>query len=916
MKLRQLKIDGFGKFNNQVIDIDPQNQLIFGENEAGKSSVYHFIRTILFGFPKKREMVRDFTPISGAVYGGKITFEDQVHGLVTVERYKEKNKGQAVVRLENGEVGTDSLLESILSPLTKETFDQIFSFQQEQLTELNQLNEIKLQHLLLAVGLTGSRRLSKMNDQFFKERQKLFKPSGRIPEINQRLRQLKKVDEQIALVEAQEGTYQQKRHQMGELTESIRAIEKEKEYQLELEKTILEQQKRFPMYIEWESLTREFSDEASASYSQIEAVKNELQNHAFLLRKEKELLESQSGYLETESPAYQFYLANQPVFDELLEEQLMVESLSERRALLEQQLGEYKESKETLFEKYRLSEKAVQVELSEEVEQEMLQLANEEEELIRQKVILTNEKSRLNIRNKDMDMALTTVENQLSPQTAPQKTPEAKAYNQKWFSGLAIAVAGLFLLLALVINKSWLYIPVIVLTAAGIYGFVTAKNPKKETDSTSKDVTKEDYLLQLSAADEVAHSLHELETQLEKVEQDEQELQAKKQEWAEHYGFSMKETMSLWLSRIPIYMQLQSIQEKEQEMLGNLEEIDRVLGSYGESLAFAKQWIPLENKSTKENFQAIKSFVNEQKRYLTDKAMTTSTEQNFQENLYSLRKEIADSTKQIMRQIDSPNVTTIEESKLWLKKQEMSEKGQSRKEELALSLDNYFDLTKHYTLVDINQHLIRVKNAIDSANEKINRHQNEYQSLKFELAQMEKNGSLDVLYQERENRLSVIKELSEEWMTYKIAEELTQDVFQYLSDQQLPALLATVTSYFKILTEGRYTKVTVKDGQLVVLDQEHRNWPLVQLSTGTKDQLYIAFRLGFVHLHHEDYGAPVIIDDGWLHFDKKRKLVLFRLLKGFSQRTQVLCLSSDEEVRAYYETQDLATVVIGKDESE
>ncbi|MEG2708692.1 MAG: AAA family ATPase, partial [Vagococcus sp.] len=311
MKLRQLKIDGFGKFNNQVITIDPQNQLIFGDNEAGKSSIYQFIRTILFGFPKKREMTRDFTPTSGAVYGGQLIFDDSVYGEVVVERYKEKNKGQATVRLENGEVGNESLLESLLSPLTRETFDHIFTFQQEQLLDLNQLNETKLQHLLLTVGLTGSQKLTKMNDRFLKERQKLLKPSGRIPEINQRLRQLKKINEQIALVESQEATYQEKQQEMTKLTKEIEQIETEKNYQSELEKTVLEQQKRFPMYIEWETLNREFSRETTVSATELVAIKEELANYEFLLRKEKELLESQTGYLETESPAYQFYVTNQ-----------------------------------------------------------------------------------------------------------------------------------------------------------------------------------------------------------------------------------------------------------------------------------------------------------------------------------------------------------------------------------------------------------------------------------------------------------------------------------------------------------------------------------------------------------------------------------------------------------------------------
>ncbi|MEG0286361.1 MULTISPECIES: ATP-binding protein [Vagococcus] len=916
MKLKQLQIDGFGKINNQIITIDPQNQLIFGANEAGKSTIYQFIRTILFGFPKKREMVRDFTPVNGAVYGGKITFENQIHGQVVVERYKEKNKGQASVRLEDGTTGSESLLEQMLSPLTKETFDQIFTFQQEQLTELNQLNETKLQHLLLSVGLTGSRRLTRMGDNFLKERQKLFKPSGRVPEINQKLRQLEKIEEQIAIVEAQEKTYQQKRHQMSELTEEITAIEKEKIYQQELEKTVLEQQKRFPMYIEWESLEKEFSEDGHVSERRLDEVRQELANYDFLLRKEKELLESQSAHLETESPAYQFYLENQRLFDDLLEEQLLVESLTERRQLLDQQLKEYQNSKQTLFEKYRLSEETLPVELAEDVEQEMLALAKEEEELVRQKVVLSNEKSRLSIRHKDVDYALTTVENQLTPYEGGKSETANMSSSIKWFSGLALAIALLFLMLALVIGKFWLYLVVIILAGAGVYGFIYTNKSKNNKAPLSKESAKEDYLLQLSMADEVAHSMHDIDTQLAEVDEKDVQLQAKKQDWADRYGFSMKETMTLWLSRIPIYLQLQNIQEKEEEMLGNLAEIDRVLESYKDSLSFAKQWVSIENKSVKESFHALKEFVNEQQRYLTDKAMATNNQQSFQEKLHDIRKEVASAKETVLSLIDSSKVTTVEEGKVWLKKQEMSEKSQSRKEELALSLEDYFDLNKRYQLVSINQHLIRVKNEIDRCHEKINQNQDTYQALKYELLQMEKNGSLDQLYQEKENRLSVIKDLSEKWMTYRVAEELTQDVFRYLSDQQLPALLATVTSYFKILTEGRYIKVFVREGQLMVLDNNQRKWPIIQLSTGTKDQLYIAFRLGFVHLHNEDYDAPIIIDDGWLHFDHQRKMVLFRLLKGFSQRTQIICLSSDESVRAYYEAQDLSLEKIGKDNLE
>lgn len=913
MKLRQLKIDGFGKFNNQVFDVYSENQLFFGENEAGKSTVYQFIRTILFGFPKKREILRDFTPVNGAIYGGKVIFEDKVYGKVTVERFKEKNKGQALVTLENGQTGNDLLLEKIIAPLTKEAFDQVFSFQQEQLSELNQLNEVRLQHLLLTVGLTGSERLTKMNDTFLKERQKLFKPSGRVPEINQKLRQLKKIEQQIEVVESQEATYQDKTRRMNTLTGLVEEAEKEKNYQSDLEKTILEQQKRFPMFIEWESLTKEFSENNQENASKLEEINQEVRNYRFLLGKEKELLESQGEQLETQSPAYHFYIENQQIFDELLDDQLAVESMTERRQLLEEQLLEYQESKETLYKKYRLSKEIVAINLSDDVEEEMMSLAKEEEELIREKVVLSNEKSRLVIRQKDMNYALTTVENQLSTDVKhPTKQGnKMDPLTQKMFSGLAIAVALLFLVLAVALGKTWIYLPVIILVGLGVFGFLTLGKTKTST-STPEEV-KEDYLLQLSESDEVEHSLYELENQLVGIETNLASLQNKKQDWSEAYGFSMKETMTLWLSRIPIYLQLQTIQEKEAEMTKNLAEIDRVLGSYSDLLSFAKQWIPLENRTPKESYQAMKHFVDEQQTYLKEQALSSNTHQSFQSQLNSLRNNLTDSKTKVLSMIDLPQVTTIDEALIWLKKQDLSKASQSRKAEIELSIESYFDLAKSYKLVEINQHLIRIKNKEDELAETISSYQDEFQALKYELGQMEKNGSLDTLYQQRENQLSVIRDLSDEWMTYKIAEELTQDVFQYLSDQQLPALLATVTSYFKILTDGTYLKVLVNNGQLYVRDNEQRRWSIIQLSTGTKDQLYMAFRLAFVHLHTEDYGAPVIIDDGWLHFDTKRKVTLFKLLSGFSKHTQVICLSSDQAVKAYFEAHDLSIVTIGKD---
>ena len=53
MKLLAVEIVGFGKWQQQKITFESGNQLLYGANEVGKSTLYQFIQAMLFGFPTK-----------------------------------------------------------------------------------------------------------------------------------------------------------------------------------------------------------------------------------------------------------------------------------------------------------------------------------------------------------------------------------------------------------------------------------------------------------------------------------------------------------------------------------------------------------------------------------------------------------------------------------------------------------------------------------------------------------------------------------------------------------------------------------------------------------------------------------------------------------------------------------------------
>ena len=54
MLIKKLTIDYFGKFKNREINLEQGINLIYGENESGKSTLHTFIKGVLFGIDPAR----------------------------------------------------------------------------------------------------------------------------------------------------------------------------------------------------------------------------------------------------------------------------------------------------------------------------------------------------------------------------------------------------------------------------------------------------------------------------------------------------------------------------------------------------------------------------------------------------------------------------------------------------------------------------------------------------------------------------------------------------------------------------------------------------------------------------------------------------------------------------------------------
>ena len=106
MKINYLKINGFGKLENKEINLENNINLIYGKNEAGKTTLLKFIAGMFYGISKNKNKkeIPDFErykPWSNQEFSGKIkyTLDDNTE----IEVFRDFSKKNPKIYNEKGE---------------------------------------------------------------------------------------------------------------------------------------------------------------------------------------------------------------------------------------------------------------------------------------------------------------------------------------------------------------------------------------------------------------------------------------------------------------------------------------------------------------------------------------------------------------------------------------------------------------------------------------------------------------------------------------------------------------------------------------------------------------------------------------------------------------------------------------------
>lgn len=155
--ISRLVVEGFGALSGlEISDIGPGLNVLLGPNEAGKSTLFDFMATMLFGIPARRADGRFHAPVHGGRHGGRLMLRDKEGGEWTLERFGPPKKSFSL-RRPDGSLGDEFDLRPLLGGANGELFRAVFAVDLDDLRQLDGMSSDEVREVLFSSSVLGQR---------------------------------------------------------------------------------------------------------------------------------------------------------------------------------------------------------------------------------------------------------------------------------------------------------------------------------------------------------------------------------------------------------------------------------------------------------------------------------------------------------------------------------------------------------------------------------------------------------------------------------------------------------------------------------------------------------------------------------------------------------------------------------------
>ena len=952
MRIIEATIYGFGKWKDETFSFDDNSlNIISGKNEAGKSTVHHFLLYVLFGLStKQREFYR---PKTGGALGGLLVVQSAKFGRATLERVDDLRHGEVVCRLSNGEEHGEDWLNDQLSGTNRNVFESIFSFTAADLLNLRQIDGHELGEVLLNIGLTGSDQIYQTEKWLTKNVNDLFRPKGRKPIINQQLHRVDELNQQRLAKQAEVTNYQYLSELKEETEAQITTTESEIKSMYREQYSYEQLQKALPLLVEYhqyKELTSTpvvFPEGGRMRDQQLKEAILPLESEAHLMSSHVETIKSKRESLENKVAEEQLFsraeelLKQEQQYDRTVHE---IDSLYQRAEQLRSQILEELPHLDIGLDAEELTEFTLPFHLEDtwrSLQEESRSLHSEEEQLTLQESRLKAEKQRVIDQVDSLESSMISedeaahIQRQIDDafHKGDSRRPghSAMVWKQRrtTYSLMAVFLMIVGWLMTVVTNELLYGIFTSVLAILPVVGALRSHSQlaKESLAEGHKPQNIEGWQKKLHHYEQQKHERSNLDKEWKGINHEEIRMEETKryliqkgrklemgiQEQERLYPFLTKVSIDHWDKLFHLFTRVQSkqmeyeqIQQSISEKHQFINEIKPLMKKFyrdikwewneqqmSNAFALVRDWFD-DQQQLRKDMDTIDKQMKEAESHLNDVSVRLSSLEEKRKYIFSQAQ--VNDEEGFYRQLGEYEVQ--QERKKNVNRVTQQVKGMLTKEEQRL-----------FRVWEDPPHETEVRIMLEEAKEKRNRLEDQLRDAQQKLAdtkshisKLESSEEYSSALHELESERSTLREHAKEWATFQVALQLLNQTKTKYKNTYLPQVIRSAATYFNRLTGGNYTDIHISEEEerLVVEHENHQWFDVEELSRGTKDQLYVSLRLALGKTMAESTPLPFIIDDAFVHFDEERLEEMFKILEEVAASHQVMLMTWRDDLGRYF----------------
>ncbi len=190
MRIRELEVENFGVFRNRQFRFEPGLQIVFGQNETGKTTLLELVRQLLFGFPHRNAYaIHD----NAGPLCAKAALEMADGQRVWFRRRKgrpDRVAGEIEVNRRVTEID-QRWLTAALGKATGELYKNVFGFSLQELAEgTESLRQANLTEALYGGGIGNIANVQRVRTNLAAETKRLYNTRSAKSEIRRLLKQI------------------------------------------------------------------------------------------------------------------------------------------------------------------------------------------------------------------------------------------------------------------------------------------------------------------------------------------------------------------------------------------------------------------------------------------------------------------------------------------------------------------------------------------------------------------------------------------------------------------------------------------------------------------------------------------------------------------------------------------------------